>query len=376
MKLILTHFCSLYFYIRAAMQSTANKKWWLTPLILITVIIGLHLIAVYTDWIEKFYSTHIYVFISAILRTITGWLPLSIGDILYGCVFVWLMYKIIRFFFTRPSWKKFFIGVRNLVVKFLWVYVFFLLMWALNYYRYGIGYQLNLEPKEYNTADLKGTTTQLLLHLNSSAKMLDSLHLSYPNDKAIFNEAITVYHQAENTYPYLLYKHASVKPMLSGAIGSYSGFLGYYNPFTGEAQVNTKPPAFVLPYTTCHEMAHQIGYASESEASFVAYLVTKQNNNPLFNYSAYFDLFSYANGELFIRDSLAAKQNVKLLDTLVKKDYVAYRKYLHKYRNPIEPLLSVIYGNYLKAHNQPQGIKSYDEVVAWIIAYYKKYKTL
>jgi len=32
-----------------------------------------------------------------------------------------------------------------------------------------------------------------------------------------------------------------------------------------------------------------------------------------------------------------------------------------------------LYGNYLKAHNQPKGIESYDEVVAWVVAYYKKF---
>ncbi len=357
------------------MQSQ-QKKWWLTPLILIIIIFLLHIIAVYTNWVEQFYSTHIYIFISFLLRVITGWLPFSIGDILYGIVAVYLLYKAVAFFRTKPSWKKFFISIKNLVVKFLWVYLIFLLIWGLNYYRYGIGYQLKLIPADYSTDDLKITTTQLLIHLNETAKELDSLHFNYPDNKIIFNEAVNMYHNAQNKYPYLLYKHAAIKPMLLEAIGSYSGFLGYYNPFTGEAQVNTKPPAFVIPYTTCHEMAHQIGYASESEASFVAYLVTKQNNQPLFNYSAYFDLFSYANGELFLRDSLAAKQNVKLLDTLVKKDYKAYRKYLHDYRNPVEPLLSKLYGGYLKAHNQPQGIKSYDEVVAWIIAYRKKYGAL
>jgi hypothetical protein len=93
----------------------------------------------------------------------------------------------------------------------------------------------------------------------------------------------------------------------------------------------------------------------------------------VFKYSAYFDLFSYANGELFFRDSTAARQNMQLLDTLVKKDLAAYRHYLHSYNNPVEILFSNIYGNYLKAHNQPLGIESYDEVVAWIVAYYKKY---
>ena len=359
------------------MQSVQHKKnWWLTPLTLIIIIVLLHVIAVYTNWIEKFYSTHIYVFISFVLRTLTGWLPFSLGDVLYGCAFAWLIIKLIKFFLRKPTWKRFLMSVRNVTTKFLFVYLYFLIAWGLNYYRDGIGYQLNIIPEEYNTDDLKTTTSQLLQQLNFSAKKIDSLHISFPNSRAIFNDAIAVYHKAQNKYPFLLYKHADVKPMLFSAIGSYSGFLGYYNPFTGEAQVNTKPPLVIIPYTTCHEMAHQLGYASESEASFVAYLVIKQNNQLLFNYSAYFDLFSYANGELFRRDSVAAKQNIQLLDTLVKKDYAAYRKYLKVYRNPVEPLLTKLYGGYLKAHNQPQGINSYDEVVAWIVAYNKKYKTL
>lgn len=358
------------------MHTTAKKKWWLKPVVLLAVIVLVHFIALQTNWIELFYSIHIYLIISSLLRILTGWIPFSFGDVLYGFVIFWLLFKVIHFFRRKPTWKKFLFAVRNLTVKILWAYLFFLLMWGLNYYRYGIGYQLHIIPAKYSNADLKNTTFQLLLKLNESVKKLDSIHYTYPSNKIIFQQAIAMYDTAENKYAYLTYKHAAVKQMLCGSIGNYSGFLGYYNPFSGEAQVNTNVPAFVIPFTTCHEMAHQIGYASESEASFVGYLVIKDNNQPVFNYSAYFDLFSYANSELFSRDSVAAKQNVKLLDTLVKKDYAVYRKYLLQYKNPVEPLITLMYGNYLKAHNQPKGIESYDEVVAWIVAYYKKYGAL
>jgi len=358
------------------MRSNKNKKWWLTPLLLILAIIALHFFSLHGAWIEKVYSTHIYPPIAFLLRTLTGWLPFSLGEILYGLAFIYVLFKTVQFFRHKPTWRKFLFALRDLAVKFLWVYLFFLLMWGLNYYRYGIGYQLNIIPESYSTEDLKNTTAQLLRNLNRSARKLDSLHYTYPADKIIFQQAINMYDSAQKKYTFLNYKHAAVKKMFVGTIGNYSGFLGYYNPFTGEAQVNTVVPPFVIPFTTCHEMAHQIGYASESEASFVGYLVTRYNNVPVFNYSAYFDLFTYANSELYHRDSVAAKQNVKLLDTFVKKDYAAYKKYLNAYRNPIAPLLTKLYGSYLKAHNQPQGIESYDEVVAWIVAYRKKYGTL
>ena len=358
------------------MQSIKNKRWWLTPLLLIVSIAVLHIFMLNGRWIEAIYSTHIYVVVSSLLRIITGWIPFSLGDILYAAVFIWLIFAIIRFFRHKLSWQFFFTVLQNLIVKMLWLYLFFLLIWGLNYYRYGIGYQLHITPAQYSTNDLENTTSQLLIKLNENVKKSDSIHYAYSSNKIIFQQAVEMYKKATTQYPYLNYQHADVKAMLSGTAGSYSGFLGYYNPFTGEAQVNTIAPAFVIPFTTCHEMAHQLGYASESEASFVAYLVTKSNDQPVFNYSAYFDLFSYANAELYQRDSVAAKQNVKLLDTLVKKDYAVYRKYLSDYRNPVEPLLTKLYGGYLKVHNQPKGIESYDEVVAWIVAYYKKYHYL
>jgi hypothetical protein len=353
-----------------------TKKFWLTPLILIAGIALLHVFSTQPSWIENIYSAHIYPPVSFLLRAITSWIPFSFGDILYIFAFVWLLVKTVQFFRKKPTWRKFFLSLRNLIVKCLWLYLIFLLLWGLNYYRYGIGYKINLIPERYSTEDLIHVTAQLRDKLSANRKLIDSLHINYPDNKTIFNEAINLYDSAKKVYPYLTYHRPDVKKMLSGSVGNYSGFLGYYNPFSGEAQVNMKAPVFTIPFTACHEIGHQLGFASESEASFVGYLVIRSNNSPTFNYSVYFDLFGFANSELYSRDSIAAKQNVKLLDTLVRKDYAAYRQYLRAYQNPLEPLLTKLYGNYLKAHNQPKGIESYDEVVAWVIAYYKKYGTL
>jgi hypothetical protein len=49
------------------------------------------------------------------------------------------------------------------------------------------------------------------------------------------------------------------------------------------------------------------------------------------------------------------------------------QSFLKQYSNPIEPFIRSLYGNYLKANEQPQGLMSYNEVIAWLIAYYKKY---
>ena len=44
-----------------------------------------------------------------------------------------------------------------------------------------------------------------------------------------------------------------------------------------------------------------------------------------------------------------------------------------RYTNPISPLIWKVYGHYLRANRQPQGIRTYSEVLAWLIAYENKY---
>jgi hypothetical protein len=78
----------------------------------------------------------------------------------------------------------------------------------LNYYRYGISYQLHLAPAEYNADDLKKLTSALVVKLNDSRKELDSLHYSYPENKTIFRNAIAAYDSARSVYPFLHYNHA------------------------------------------------------------------------------------------------------------------------------------------------------------------------
>jgi hypothetical protein len=168
------------------------------------------------------------------------------------------------------------------------------------------------------------------------------------------------------------YASPSVKSSFFNYIDDYLGFGGYYNPFTGEAQVNTTLPVFTQPYTTCHEMAHQLGYAKENEANFVGYLAAKSSADKAFQYSVYFDMYLFAARELYVQDSNLVRPFREHLRPGIRRDYREMQAFNRKFENPFEPIIRRLYGNYLKANHQPQGIKTYDEVIAWLIAYAKK----
>ncbi len=353
-----------------------NKR--LVVIVLLTLVIKL--ITYFPSFIEHLYHPNIYRPLSIFMRIIFGWIPISLGDIFYAVVIgllVLQVYKLVVLAFKRQLSLNIFLGwLKKAVIIFLGVYIFFNLWWGLNYNRMGIAYQLQLQPEKYSKEDLKMITRILLKKVNDNRRPFADSIISISAYQKVFASTVKSYQQIEKIFPFLAYHHASLKKSYYGRLGNYLGFLGYYNPFTAEAQVNLTIPRFSIPYVCCHEIAHQLGYASESEANFVGYLAAVHSKSILYHYSAYFDLFRYANNELARLDTSAAKENYNQLDRRVKGDYMQMRDYVRKSENPLEPVIEVFYDYYLKANQQENGVESYNEVVGWLIAYKKKYGTI
>jgi hypothetical protein len=154
------------------------------------------------------------------------------------------------------------------------------------------------------------------------------------------------------------------------------GFTGYFNPFTAEGQVRTDMPGLELPFVACHETAHMLGFASESEANLIGYLVATKSSSPYVRYSAYNEIFTYAQREQLgmmaqAKDSVgfmgAVAHNRARLDTLVKQDRKAVRRFFNRHRSSVAPIMSGVYEQYLFLNKQNAGLKSYDEVIGWLI---------
>lgn len=351
-----------------------NRKAWL---LLVLVVVLIKVFALFPLWVEKYYSNGIYLVISRVQRFLFGWIGFSIGDILYllaGIYLLWQLIKSIKIIFKRKAdkvfWKN---GLQWILFTGLWVYALFNILWGLNYNRLGTAYQLQLELKPYSKESLKTVLEKVVVRLEENNDSVFQTRIHFNRNKALFNEAVISYGNAHPAQPQLDYVVRSVKPSLFSYLGDYLGYTGYYNPFSGEAQVNTTVPVFVRPFTTCHEMGHQLGYAKENEANFAGYLSAKSSTDPAFRYSVYFDLYAYGIRELYGKDSSAALQINKRLPLYVKKDFKALAAFFDKYQNPIEPYIRKMYGQYLRANQQPGGMQSYSEVMAFLVAYAKKY---
>lgn len=347
---------------------------WLLPVMPAAAI---KIFSFFPDAVEKYYATGLYPLLARLLRFVFGWIPFSVGDIFYAIIFIYLLISVVRFIqkaFQRRLHRQYlFYAAGRLLSILIWIYVVFNLLWGLNYDRPGIAQQMRLESVPYSTDELKTLMSVIVFRINE----LDStsrIRRTKLNRKGnLFSESAAAYRQYSSHNDAFYYGSPSVKPSLYSYLGNYFGFSGYYNPFTGEAQVNTTVPVFTQPFTTCHEIGHQLGYAKEEEANFAGYLTAKSSPDPAFRYSVYLDLYLYAGTELYVRDSASFIPYRESLKPDVRQDLRDLKAFYKKYENPFEPIIRRLYGDYLKANRQPQGMNSYDEVVGLSIAYYKKF---
>lgn len=346
--------------------------------ILITVlcILTFNILLAFSHRFAEFYFHRLFNSISSFLRQVLGKVPFSIGDVIYGAWIITagiyllkLCYKIVK-----RKWNLLGLQLLRGIQSLLTIYLAFLLLWGFNYDRSSLEKDLQLEVSSYGKEQLYRLTDTLLQQVNADRYALgDTVNAIHPGaDSArMFQQAILAYEKAGQQWPSLQYRNPCIKPSLYSHWLNYMGVGGYLNPFTGEAQVNVTTPGFLHPFTICHEMAHQLGYAPEEEANFVGYLVAVNDTSPRFRYAANFEMFMYSVRQLRRQDTTLAGQLWRRAVPGIKADVRQLREFYEQYRGPVDNYTAMIYDQYLKANKQEMGIRSYSEVVGWLIAYFK-----
>jgi hypothetical protein len=288
---------------------------------------------------------------------------LSVGDVLYIVAGIWLLVTLVKW--GKYMWRfktdkllllRSFLKSINVI---LLGYLFFLFGWGVNYYNLPLRAVWQL--KDHNdTLDLVQFDSLLVSRLNALAPAYRSYDLDEIN--AISTANYSHYIAARVSPP-------GVKPTLFGWYMDRVGIEGYFNPFTGEGQVVSTLPAFLLPFTVSHEMAHQTGIAAEGDANLMAYALCTMCSNPSFNYSGNLNLWLYVNARLSRKDSVTAQRFENQLNKLTQAhiDTIEQREKLsdndaHQYSNNV-------YDGYLKMQQQKEGIRSYGSVTAnaWLL---------
>jgi len=341
---------------------------------LIPQLILVQWLASHPEWVETYYSNSVYPWISQFFRSLFGWVPFSVGEIIYSIlIFLGIRYLIRKREKIKAQPLAF---LRNALMVLSVFYFTFHIVWGLNYYRKPLSETLDISDS-ISAAEIKKLTEALViktnaLHYQITADSTVMVQVPYTRNE-IIEKTISSYNALDAQMPFLAYPRPNIKKSMFSIMSSYMGIGGYLNPFTNEAQVNRKTPVFRFPVVAGHEIGHQIGYSAENETNLIGYLVTAKNEDIYFQYSATAYALSYCLNAVHAIDEVASKELYSQINDGVKKNYQELQDFNDAYENPFGPIFKSIFSTFLKANNQADGVKSYSRVVNLLVGYHKKH---
>ena len=311
--------------------------------------------------IESFYL-NIYTFWYNLLSNFFIYPIFSVGDFIY----IFFPLIIIHYLFKIERRRdKFYFILKTPIM----IYCFFYWSWGFNYYNQSnLGY---LKNENYSTEQINKTLEYYIDLTNSThyeiSKTVEnkvSTEMTFNKIKeecikAIKNQNLMIDNENIDLFP--------VKKSIFSTPLSYMGFNGYINPFTLEANINDNIPDISLPVTITHEIAHQIGYAFEDEANFIAIYALINSKNKFLKYCGALMGVQYLLAEQKKHDNEKFIINSNNLNSGVIKNIQEKSEYYIKYQNKYEYLFKRSYDKFLKTNNQKAGIKTYSLVVKMLI---------
>ena len=291
---------------------------------------------------------------------------IPIGDIIY---IIFPLFVIFYFFRIKRRRDKFYFIIKIPII----IYCFFYWSWGFNYNTKS-EFE-SLKTNNYSTEDLYSTieyyikkTNDLQIELSESKEQKVESKLSFYQ---IRNECIKSIKKSNWMFKNMRINSFPVKKSLFSTPLSYMGFSGYINPFTLEANINYNIPDISVPVTISHEIAHQLGYAFEDEANYIAIETLSKSSNNYLSYSANLMAVQYLLAEIRKIDPELHKIYIRDLNIGVIKNIQQKNEYYKKYQNRYEDFFKKNYDIFLKINNQKAGIKTYSLVVDLLINNYQ-----
>ncbi len=172
--------------------------------------------------------------------------------------------------------------------------------------------------------------------------------------------------------------YVTPKPMLFSGFVSQQNMMGYFFPFSMEANYNIIMYDMNKPFTMCHELAHTKSYIMEDEANFLAYLACTGSDDVIFQYSGYLEVLNYVNNAFYKNVSKEEYKKHVAISENVKKDNIFLTEEAHKKvednavisTETVRKAADTFVDTTLKVNGIDDGIASYSRVVELILMDY------
>jgi hypothetical protein len=324
--------------------------------------------------VESWYANGLYRLTSMIQRFISSLFPFAIGDFLYAALGLYILLRIYRFgrkLIKKELKRSALWTIPMQIAQFLLLlYIIFKLSWGLNYSRQPIAASLGISNAKYTQTELLSLGNFLIAKVNA----LQPKRAKNPGWSIyeLQQEASVSYKNVSRQHAFFRYYAPAVKPVLNSMIITRLGIEGYYNPLSGEANVNMQLPVTSLPFVSCHEIAHQLGIGREDEANLIGYLAAIHSNNLEFRYSGYYAMLR----SVLVEIGKSMPEIYSAIYYTVNKrtisEFERDQAFWLKYNSQMYGYMDMTFDKFLKLNDQAKGTDSYQDIVLWLYNYHKK----
>lgn len=288
------------------------KKWKLRmPVVFILFAVILNVAGRMCPKFADFYVDHIFPLWSVTYGRVTGLFSFSVGEwMLYlAAVMVFLLAAggIIYGVFRKKVPYKWKLGYRRYALFIYWVFGVVCVIMTLNCFllyqttpineRFEIG---GSAEKEYGIDEIAALRDYVVKQANALAECFERDEQGYLIYQAdLKSEAKAQMQRLGEQFENLTGYYPDPKELFLSGFYSQQYIMGYYFPFSMEANYNRQMYVTNIPVTMCHELSHLKGFIREDEANFIGYLACVDSEDTLFQYSAYLSVIGYLDRDFF-----------------------------------------------------------------------------
>lgn len=243
------------------------------------------------------------------------------------------------------------------------IYLWFLIAWGLNYRREPLSTQLDFREDRITREALRDLALRNIESLNALHK---SAHAGgWPELRTVPDLLAPAFLRAQRDLAMTWQAEPGLpKRSLLNFYFTRVSIDGMTDPFFLETLANQSLLPFERPATIAHEWGHLAGYADESEANFLGWLVCMRGGAPE-RYSGWLSLY----GTVITSLPRADREELsRTLDEGPREDLRAIAERIQRQALPMASRAGyALYDRFLKANRVEAGIRSYSEVLRLLL---------
>ncbi len=324
------------------------------------------------------YALNLYPQIKDAISSMTSLVPISLAEVILYAAVIGVPLRILTRLFMLIMKKidpaRFVRMLVRLVIIAGAVWNLFYVTWGFNYFRAPLRDRLAVTVEARPKEELYDLTVELAVRASEvRAGLCEDENGVFRYETGGYREKFSslpaAYAVLSEREPCFLGKVTPAKPVAWSEGLSWSGISGIYIGLTAEPNVNVDQIPLLTSSAAAHEMAHQLGIASENEAEFTGMMACICSSDPEIRYSGLANALILSGNALYRADpDLYAEARTFYSDAVIR-DFRAHNAYWDAFEGPTEETVTQMNDSYLKHNAQESGVRSYGESVDLLLAY-------